>query len=165
MQLWIFYVFIIKDFLLIFSFRTVCVALLVSWCMPCACCSWFISLRPGETARWRLWIQNSSIVTASPPAALTAKRATWWTTATAAWCTCPVGNLPCVASKLHQWQMIVQTSKTDVDACFLCPKATHPTAPLSCTKNVLTQLSVRIKGFVHMALSNPIHSHLTSWQF
>lgn len=58
----------------------------------CVFCSWFIFHLPGETVKWRLWIQTSLTATASQPVASTAKRATWWTTATAAWCTCQVGS-------------------------------------------------------------------------
>lgn len=97
------------------------------------CCSWFISRRPGETARPRPWIRISSTVTASPPVALTAKRATWWTTATAAWCTCPVGNLPtcCIKDTSVKKKPTVQTSKIHVNVCFLRPRRCallHPRA-------------------------------------
>lgn len=52
----------------------------------------YTSPHRGGTAKWRPWTPTSLTATASQPAASTAKRATWWTTATAAWCTCPVGN-------------------------------------------------------------------------
>lgn len=95
------------------------VALLVSskWCMLCGCHSWFIFLRPGETVRWPTWIQTSLIVTASQPVALTVKRATWWTTATVAWCTCLVGSR-CFC--MLRWKITVSTSKKliDMSVCF-----------------------------------------------
>lgn len=53
-------------------------------------CSWYIFLRPGETVRWQPWTPTSLTGTASQPVASTVKHATWWTTATVAWCTCPV---------------------------------------------------------------------------
>lgn len=120
------------------------------WCVPRPCCSWFISLHPGETARPQPWIRISSTVTASPPAALTAKRATWWTTATAAWCICPVGNLPtcCIKDTLVKKKNHRANFKDRCERVFLARQAMRPTAPPSCTRNVLTQLSVRMKGFV-----------------
>jgi len=45
---------------------------------------------PGATARPRRATRSFTTLTASPPAASTARPATWWRTATAAWCTCQV---------------------------------------------------------------------------
>lgn len=128
------------------------------WCMVCGCCSSYIFLRPGETVRWRPWIQTSLKVTASQPVASTVRRATWWTTATVAWCTCLVRKtaLPacCITFTLMmlQWNTTLDTSKK-ANLMWMCAvfllQAMRPTAPPSCTKNVLTQLLVR-KGFFHV---------------
>lgn len=71
----------------------------------CCCCSWYIFPHLGETVRWHPWIQTSLTVTASQPVALTVKHATWWTTATVAWCTCLVGN--------HSYRMLSRSYIND----------------------------------------------------
>lgn len=143
------------------------------WCTTCVCCSWFICLRPGETVRWRPWIQTSLIVTASQPVALTAKRATWWTTATAAWCTCPVGDgAYCVLYRSYINDAAVRNDcrhfKDWCEYVFLMLKAMHPTAPPSCTKNVLTQLLVRKRLWTHQVwiIKELIHAHsnIITWR-
>lgn len=54
--------------------------------------SWRTCLRRGGTARPRRWTPTSSAPTASRRAGSTARRDTWWRTATAGWSTCPVSR-------------------------------------------------------------------------
>lgn len=125
------------------------------WFKMCCRCSWYIFPHLGETVRWHPWIQTSLIVTASQPVALTVKHATWWTTATVAWCTCLVGNHSYwVLSQSYindSPEINVHTSKPRkaekknlwCECVLLWLQEMHRTAPQSCTKSVLTQLSVR----------------------
>lgn len=136
-------------------FRTACIV--PDGTRPC--CSWFICLHPGETAKPRPWIRTSSTATASPPVALTAKRATWWTTATAAWCTCPVGNLPtCCIKGTHR-------ANIDVNVCFLHPRRCALLHPRAVQRMCSPSSRWEWKTLLAPTLSRPTCSHLTADSF